>query len=442
MAGFSDRLANRIAFLTIVPGICLMSGVALAQETIIPLQLSFSDPGARSMGFGGAFVALADDATSALANPAGLVQLARPEVSVEVRNWNYSTPYTVGGRVENLPSGVGIDTVEGIVSATSGYDVNGLSFLSLAYPVGNWSLAVFRHEFADLEFAGQTQGLFGGGSSCCQSRIWDQRSTSDLEISSHGLSIAYRVNDKLSIGITGVHYDASLAATTNEFLWDDDTIDSFFERSSYLPDRSVRSQVVSVDDSTWAIAGGFLWKPSPSWRVGSVYRQGFESTISTEVTAGPASNFGVPPGTIIFEAAAIPLEFPDILGVGFAYRSPDERLTVSFQWDRIEYSDIPRSLGLDDSTIDDANELHLGAEYVFLDATPVWAVRLGTWLDPDHQMRSTADEPFVRALQPAGDNEIHFAAGVGVAMERFQIDLALDYSDPVKTASLSAIFNF
>ncbi len=442
MAGTIDRLSNGVMVLIVLSGLCCIAGTTSAQETIVPLQLSFSDPGARSMGFGGAFVALADDATAALANPAGLVQLVRPEVSIEARKWRYSTPYTNRGRVENMPSGVGIDTIEGLVSSTSRYDDEGLSFFSIAYPVGDWSVALFRHEYADLEFAGETQGLFGGGSSCCQTRIWDQRSTSNLDIKSYGLSVAYRINDKLSVGATAVYYDPSLVATTNEFWWDDDTIQSFFEESSYLPDRSVRQQVLWADDDDWAFAGGFLWTLSPSWRIGGVYRQGLDTTMSVEATAGPASDFGVPPGTTIFEAAGISLEFPDIWGLGFAYRSPEEHLTISFQWDRVNYSDIPSSMGLDDATIDDADELHLGAEYVFLDATPVFAVRFGTWWDPDHQMRSTADEPFVRALQPAGDDEIHFTAGVGVAMERFQVDVAFDYSDPVKTASLSAIYNF
>jgi hypothetical protein len=105
---------------------------AAGQEPIVPLQLSFSDPGARSMGFGGAFVALADDATAALANPAGLVQLARPEVSIEGRRWSYSTPFVQSGRVEGLPSGFGIDTRVGIQTARSEEDVGGLSFLSVA----------------------------------------------------------------------------------------------------------------------------------------------------------------------------------------------------------------------------------------------------------------------------------------------------------------------
>ena len=442
MAGTIDRLSNCVKVLSALVALSFGVGNASAQETIVPLQLSFSDPGARSMGFGGAFVALADDATAALANPAGLVQLVRPEFSIEARNWHYSTPYTHRGRVENLPSGVGIDTIAGLASSRSSYRAEGLSFLSIAYPLGRWSVALFRHQYADLEFAGETQGLFGGGSSCCQTRIWDQRSTSDLELRSYGLSVAYRINDKLSIGATAVHNDPSLVATTNEFLWDDDTIQSFFEQSSYLPDRSVRQQLLWVDDDDWAFAGGFLWTLSPNWRFGGVFRQGLDTTLSVEATAGPASDFGVPPGTTIFEATGIPLEFPDIWGLGFAYRSAQERLTISVQWDRVNYSDIPRSMGLDDATIDDANELHFGAEYVFLDSTPVYAVRIGMWLDPDHQMRSTADEPFVRALQPAGTDEIHITAGVGVAMERFQVDVAFDYSDFVKTASLSAIYNF
>lgn len=38
--------------------------------------------GARAIGMGGAFIAVADDATAASWNPGGLVQLERPELSV------------------------------------------------------------------------------------------------------------------------------------------------------------------------------------------------------------------------------------------------------------------------------------------------------------------------------------------------------------------------
>jgi hypothetical protein len=38
--------------------------------------------GARALGMGGAFIAVADDATAASWNPSGLIQLERPELSI------------------------------------------------------------------------------------------------------------------------------------------------------------------------------------------------------------------------------------------------------------------------------------------------------------------------------------------------------------------------
>ena len=53
-------------------------------EAFSGFQFNFNNPGARSLGMGGAFVAVADDATAVIANPAGLVILQRPELSAEV----------------------------------------------------------------------------------------------------------------------------------------------------------------------------------------------------------------------------------------------------------------------------------------------------------------------------------------------------------------------
>ena len=126
------------------------SGILAAQEAPPALEFSFSNPGARSLGLGGAFAALADDATAAFANPAGLVQLLRPEVSLELRRRKYSTPYTEGGRALGAPTGWGIDTIDGIRTANSNETTSGISFLSFVYPGTKWSLALFRHQLADF----------------------------------------------------------------------------------------------------------------------------------------------------------------------------------------------------------------------------------------------------------------------------------------------------
>lgn len=413
-----------------------------AQQSIVPLQLSFSDPGARSMGFGGAFVGLADDATAAISNPAGLTQLLKPEVSIEARHWSHSTPYTHNGRIENLPSGNGIDNTVGLRSAKSEYSVSGISFLSFAFPVGNWSLALYRHELADLEFSAETQGLFGGGTDCCQVREPDQRVASDLEMVSYGFSTAYRVNDRLDLGLGVVYTDASVQTSATLYSSDDDTVAGAFGPNSYLPERSIIGERGSISDADWTLSGGLLWRLSDNWSIGGVYRQGPEFKIDTERFAGQLNDFGVPPGSVLGQVFGHPVEFPDTYGLGFAYRAASGRLTISFQWDHVEYTNISESLELDDQTIDDIDTLHLGAEYVFIDSTPIIALRLGTWLEPDHQVYATIDDPYLQALLPQGDDDVHFSAGLGLAMKRFQIDVAMDLTDRVDTFSLSAVFNF
>ena len=413
-----------------------------AQQAVIPLQLSFSDPGARSAGLGGAFVALADDATAAFANPAGLVQLVKPEISIEARNWSHSMPYTASGRVEGDPSGFGLDVTHGIAKSTATYDTTGLSFLSLVWPTGDWSFALYGHQYADLEFSGETQGLFGGGSDCCQERWFDQQMHSTQDVVSYGLSAAYRFSDRFSVGLGVAYFDVSLESLTTEYLWDVDSETGFFGPTSFLPERLALTEYLFIDDSDWTFSGGFLWSPTSRWRIGGVYRQGFEVGMGNDIIAGVAVDYGVPPGTVFIRNRGIPAEFPDVYGLGFSYRGLEEKLTLSFQWDRIEYSSIPQSIGLDDQTIDDADELHFGAEYAFLQSSPVIAVRLGAWLDPDHQMYATVDDPYMQAVLPQGDEEWHYTAGLGFAARRFQVDLAVDLSDRVNTVSLSAIWNF
>ena len=76
--------------------------------------------GARAMGMGGAFIGVADDATAASWNPAGLIQLETPEVSI-VGAYNDRTEDT---SYKAFPEASGPQT-------TSTYELN---YLSAAYP--------------------------------------------------------------------------------------------------------------------------------------------------------------------------------------------------------------------------------------------------------------------------------------------------------------------
>lgn len=115
---------------------------------------------------------------------------------------------------------------------------------------------------------------------------------------------------------------------------------------------------------------------------------------------------------------------------------------MSFQWDRIDYSVLAESLRTQGQTVDDTDELHLGMEYVLLRPTPAVALRAGVWLEPDHQLRADRESVFIRALRPPGEDETHFAAGVGLAFRHFQIDLAIDLGQMVDTVAASSVFSF
>ena len=104
------------------------AGQARAQITQTVEISSSPNPvgsGARALGMGGAFIGVADDATAASWNPAGLIQLETPEISI-VGAYNHRTEDTT---YVAFPEASGPQSV-------STYDLN---YLSAAYPFTAWN---------------------------------------------------------------------------------------------------------------------------------------------------------------------------------------------------------------------------------------------------------------------------------------------------------------
>src|SRR5919106_3525316 len=105
-------------------------------EALSGLQFNFGNPGARSLGMGGAFLGLADDASAAEANPAGLTILRKPEVSLELRNYEENQIFTTSGTFPDIER-----------TAFKHYSkrVN-VSFASAVVPVKNFTFGAYYHE--------------------------------------------------------------------------------------------------------------------------------------------------------------------------------------------------------------------------------------------------------------------------------------------------------
>jgi hypothetical protein len=206
---------------------CFSCSLLPAQTTIEP---PIVNPGARSLGLGGAFVAVADDATAAWANPSGLMQLVRPEISAEGRSWS--------------------EDREGMTANQSN-----LGFLSFVLPRDTWSVAIYGQTLSSLEFP-----------AAWNPDIDESVALSGLVIANVGVSGAFRLNDSVSIGIGVTAFGGSF--TEGDFNPDD--INPLWDGSA---------------TSKSGATAGLLWTLNDAWAFGASYRSGADFTFDSGVRA-------------------------------------------------------------------------------------------------------------------------------------------------------------
>ncbi len=459
-------------FLSFTSGLCTVALIAFGgnsahaqtnAEIFAGIQFNFSTPGARSLALGGAFIGLADDATAAFANPAGLTILSKPEISFEYRSFDYTHRFTDRGRAFGEPS-TGVDDTPRLVSGESSTEVDSISMLSLVYPKKKFSFAVYRHESANFEASFRTQGPFFERESGQTRRFFPVMADMSLEIINYGLSTGFKLGKDFSLGLGVSYYEFDLDSRTDRF----DVINGFREPPDYSPSNIVNFQEEAGSDDDTTIIFGFLWDLSERWSLGGVYRQGPEFTFNSRNTSGPSrQNEG-----ILFADQTARFNVPDVYGLGFAFRATDA-ITLSFDYDHVEYSSLTEDvlyifLNPEDNpvsppamsaspeqiaaarkiAIDDADEFHFGFEYVFFKLKNPIALRLGSWYDPDHRARfkgqpnNDAERSEFINFQP-GSDEIHYSVGIGIVFkDKFQLDAAADFSDLIDTVSLSGVLRF
>jgi long-chain fatty acid transport protein len=431
-----------------VVAVCFTFGWMLAvvspafaqRDAEIPIQFDFINPGARSLALAGAFIGLADDATAAATNPAGLVQLARPEISVEGRGWKFITDFVQGGRLSGTPTNMGIDTVSGPVFGETSERVGGLSYLSYVYPRGPWRVAAYRQEASRLKSSAQTEGAFfidyDEFGVLTHFREFPSKVDRELDVINYGGSVAYRAGP-ISIG-GGVHL-SQIELNSNLTGYENPT--NFFAAADYSRERF--GSVQSADDVGVGFSGGLLVIPNRQVQFGVSFRH------------NPSVDFDGELDYPLFPELSGPytgeFKVPDNFGVGVAVR-PFEGLMVAFDLNRVTYSDLngflqkqirfhPEESTL--YTIDDATEFHLGAEYVVTGVSVLPAFRAGFWRESEHAVTYAGENELYLATASLAKDVTHFSFGGGVApTPRFELNAGFDFSDRANTMSFSAIFRF
>ncbi len=386
------------------------------------------NPGARARGLGGAFVALADDATAAFINPAGLAFLDRWEVSAE---------YGHDEETREVAQLSGSET-HGTWRESTSSEANSLDFASAVFPIKKGRLTAAAY-YALLSPFDRNQGDFvyvpGLIVESQGTYFYDAFVGAFAKNEVFGASLGFRVSDKLSIG-------ASLGQSTLDFFGQTTRYDQG------LGKRAVNSQSSLVDNEhDYFATAGVIFQPSERFGFGFSWQKE-TSYDMTSIGYNYIANTTLSP---ISSKFTIPTRW----ALGMTVRATDS-LIFSFEADRIEYSDLLNGMGgqtffeggLETDAYrfrsDDVTEYHVGTEYTFFVGSTGLSLRGGYWRDRTHlQYFAGTDAPEL-ARQPRLDEAIdHYTVGLGLAFKHFMMDFAGDYSDYAGTDYLgSVVFRF
>lgn len=419
----------------------------LPGEVFREFQFNFATPGARASGMGRAFIGLADDATASVSNPAGLVNLDKPQVYSEFKSTQL--------RSRRLAERGALNTLQ-----TSNFysRLNDLSFLNVSFPLGDrLVIALTRHEFLNFteEFVLGDRAIPGdcrdlnengrfevGSSGECVPLLFPVRGQGDDPARTHfeGVSvagsIAFQIRQRISIGATvsleKLHADVDVSnfAGFANALRDSDTHDALLDSNNELLNRTPNGTPIdpnltiaryTVDDSDKAIGFtlGLLYTPIKDLSIGTVFTKGasfklMQSRAFSQEFIEFAEAAGAVIGSLLF-TQEFSFDIPDRYGFGLAAR-PSDRTRIVFDLLRIKYSDFlrddtvitPESNFVGDGAtpgfgfspsraaaaafpvdyeIDDATELHLGGEFELPMRRLQLFTRVGIFNDPDHRIR-------------------------------------------------------
>lgn len=355
--------------------------------------------GARALGMGGAFIAIADDATAASWNPGGLTQLERPELSL-VYNWKW---------LEEDFSSSSHPELDGSQSV----DFNEINYFSFVYPIrrtiGGRNLVLSinyqrKYDFdrdINVRFRDITAGTFGTRVGFNSKVDYSQRGG----LSAISPAFGFELTDKLSVGLVANIWNQSLLPD-NE--WKTRTTQRLVARingslfgGSWT---SLRQEEDFQNFEGLNFTIGALYKPNSRWSIGLRY----DTKFSADVTYKQYVRRGTSGGGLGFLRERRPQEytFPAALGLGVAYRFPNDKLTLSMdvtrrEWDQFEIRDpenrsflMRRRSGVtglpmsQSPKIDPTYTVRLGMEYVFVDDSKPeqhWlpSLRAGIYYDPE-----------------------------------------------------------
>lgn len=410
-----QRAAVFIGVLVLVSGTAPLDCAfpQIIQRLEIPSSPNPVGSGARALGMGGAFIAVADDATAASWNPGGLIQLETPEVSVVGAGFYRSEDNSFSGH----PEASGRQSVSEVR----------LNYLSMSYPftILDYNMIVSLNYQNLYDFTRQWQFPLKQSEGIL-SLNENIDHTQDGSLSALGLAYAVEITPEVSFGFT-----------LN--FWVDSIYQNQWEQTVHESGSgTLGMSPVNYESNTkdrYSFQGfnanlGVLWHATARFTVGAVFKTPFSADLRHEFSSDYTVRFPLDPGHDFSHHTPLTtedetLDMPMSYGIGFAYRFSDQ-LTVSADIYRTEWGDYLLTdargnktspiTGLPEgqSHVDATHQVRLGAEYLFLKEDYVIPLRGGLFYDP-------------APAQGSPDTFVGFSLGSGIVYKGMVFDVAYQY---------------
>lgn len=427
------------------------------------LPFDLLPPGARSLGLGGAFSGVADDATAAIANPAGLTILTAKEFSLHLRNSDSDVDFLDPDAFDSS-----LNYEPGRINKQYSDSGTNISFASFVLPLERWVFSAYYMN--QLNFKSEQSGGLDIVYDPNFIDTYDNDNSVDSNLDSYGISAAFRVTDSFSLGVTLQQSKLKLKSLDawrlddffdNEFFLSDEYGGTPEEWAAIIIDEDHTQTTINDNDSDATFSFGAMYNLNSNWSFGLVYRMGAKFTLDTESErtlvfgcdgSGEMTdncNFELPTDIITTQSSdTTTIQVPDTFTFGIGWR-PSDTWLISFDLNRIGYSDttpirnFTQGFGADINSgpiqltedIKDATTYHLGAEKVFvLESNNTISIRAGAFTIEDHDGNATIDS-----------DDTAFTVGVGAtfgSQGQFQMDLGASFADSTNNVILSGIYRF
>jgi len=436
------------------------------QFSLMQLRFSPLNPAARSAGLGGAFLGVANDATAAAINPAGVAFLTRPEISLS-QAWSQSA--------RAFPRTGIFDQRETRLYFNS-------TLVNIVYPFKGFTFALYRQLAFRAGFDFEREQFLTNAISRpltlheqlgASGNFPGLRSEFSLEVWQDALVVAKTLQRRVRLGVALRAVQLRFNLHEQHYFAPDLWLASRFTSGAVGPNHArglYRIYHARHEEFRPAWNAGVLIELNAQLTLGAVYhhlpRYALDQLLTLPAYTLPdrtpndandeALRFQAEERHVTFQ-----LDLPDNFGFGLAWKPGNKNLVaLDAVWHRsrtllrgleknLPHDDVVNRAGayidpegLEDWESENVLALHAGLEHLFLSAQTKMPARFGIYRAADFGVRAITNDVNLQREYPAAKQRWHVTGGLGIIIKNFRFEMSLDFSAMNTEAIGSAVVSF